>query len=397
MTVQGDTLQGLIDYQEWGGREPRLLVFKTAEADANIREFTPATSKYVAITGLAAYQSYRGRISLDATSLKHLPNMVDTTRQAVYIYLKVMQQGKHVSLYSYTDELKTRYFLQHQGGKVQELGFKKYYYDQTSRIRISKNYIGQLWLAAMELQLGTPALKKKIESAQYQDKDLTAIVRYLNQMEEPEAQQKSNTRFFAGLGINRTSFAVEGQHHLASNNHSRVSYLPKISLGLDLFRNRHIQRFFFRGEVILHLAAADISSQQQDDRLKRSFNQSFIQPTVSLAPQLVYNLYNLENLKFNLGIGASLNFSAYANNIYHILSTTPANGQVLGDSKIKGHHQFTSFWYAFPLRAGLILNQKTDVSLLYFLPASISQYLNYSFTRSSLQLGLNYLFNSKGK
>jgi hypothetical protein len=147
--------------------------------------------------------------------------------------------------------------------------------------------------------------------------------------------------------------------------------------------------------VILHLAAADISSQQQDDLLNRTFNQSFLQPTVSLAPQLAYNLYNLENLKFNLGIGASLNFSTYANNIYHTLSTSPANGKVLSDTKIKNQHQFNAFWYAFPLRAGLILNQKMDVSFLYFLPASISQ--KYSFSRRSLQLGVNYLFNSKGK
>jgi hypothetical protein len=230
VNIQGDTLRGFIDYQEWGGQEPHLLAFKTAEADANIQEFTPATSKYVAIAGLVAYQSYQGRISMDATSLTHLPNMIDTTRQVAHIYFKVIQQGKNVSLYSYTDEIKTRYFLQSQGGKVQELGFKKFYYNQTTTIRTLKNYIGQLWLAAMEVQLGTPALKKKIESAQYQEKDLAAIVSYLNQMEQPEQQQKSNIRFFAGLGINRTSFTVEGQHHLASNNHSQVSYLPKLSL-----------------------------------------------------------------------------------------------------------------------------------------------------------------------
>lgn len=396
VNTQGDTLRGFIDYQELGGKEPTTLTFKSLETDKSSREFTPATSQYALISDLVTYRSFQGRISMDATSLNHLPGHIDTTTRAATVYLKTIQQGKNVSLYTYTDALKTRYFLQKKDGSIQELGFKKHYYKQTNNIVTLKGYIGQLWLTAVELQLGSPALKKKIESAHYTEGDLAAIGMQLNQLAlSPKQRQGHNTRSFVGLGINRTVFAVKGQHSLATNAKSKASYLPTLSSGLDVFLNRDIQQFFFRGEVMLHLAAADITSRQQDSRLDRTFNQVFWQPTVTLAPQVIYNLYNREDLKFNLGAGIAFNLSTYLNNVYHTQSTTRADGQQFSDSKVKEHHKFSSIWFAFPLRTGLILNQKTDISVLYFIPSSLTRYLRYSFSRSSLQLGVNYLFSRK--
>lgn len=390
----GDTLRGFVDYQELGGREPRTLAFKSAQNDKDARTFTPANSRQVDIEGLVTYQSFQGRISQDAVDLKNLPHEADSTKRAADIFLRVLQKGKNASLYTYTDEIKTRYFLQLREGNIKELGFKKYYYNQTSQVRTLKHYIGQLWFMAIELHLDTPALKKKIERAQYTSKDLLAIVSQLNGLnEQQQNNQQGNTRVFAGLGISQTVFTVEGKHALASNSNSKDSYLPKISLGMDVFQNRDIQKFFFRGELILHAATADISGKTAEYSVDRTFNQTLTQPTLTLAPQLGYNFYNRDNLKFNLGLGASFNFSTYSNNYYHTTSTYRSSGQQLSDRKIKGHHQFTAVWFAIPVRAGLVLNQKTDISLLYFMSTSITRYVDYSFSRSSLQLGLNYLFN----
>lgn len=49
-------MRGFINYQELGGKEPRSLAFKAREADKNSQEFSPATSRWVHITGLATYQ-----------------------------------------------------------------------------------------------------------------------------------------------------------------------------------------------------------------------------------------------------------------------------------------------------------------------------------------------------
>ncbi|MGV3640848.1 MAG: hypothetical protein ACO1NZ_10035, partial [Adhaeribacter sp.] len=154
-----------------------------------------------------------------------------------------------------------------------------------------------------------------------------------------------------------------------------------------------IQKFFFRGELILHAASADISGTSQEFSTDRTFNQSFKQPTLTVAPQLGYNLYNRDNLKFNLGLGVSFNFSTYIDNYYHKTTTYRSNGQVMSDRNTKGEHQFTGTWFAIPLRAGLVLNQKTDISLLYFLSSPITRYIEYSFSRNTLQLGLNYHFS----
>jgi hypothetical protein len=399
VNAQGDTLHGYINYQEWGGKEPRTLTFKARETDKNSQEFAPATSRYVAVTGLAAYQSFRGRISMDATALTQVTRFQDTTRQAADIYLKVLQQGRQLSLFSYTDAVKTRFFLQqHPRGPIRELGFKRYYHGPSDKIRTLNSYIGQLWLTALELQLGTPALKKKIESAQYRESDLVAIVRQLNQAgqqeQEPPQPAKGNIRYFAGAGISQTTFTVEGAHNLARDSKSKRSYLPKVSLGVDVFQNRHIQRLFLRAELMLHLASADISNQTYWSLGRQANSQSFMQSTLSLAPQLVYNLYNRENFRFNLGIGASYNFSTYTQNVYHTQFLN-MGGHVEREREEKGLYQFAGTWFSFPLRAGLILNNKVEISALYFMPAPITRYTSFSFSRSSLQLGAHYLFNRK--
>jgi hypothetical protein len=399
VNTQGDTLRGFINYQELRGKEPGLLAFKTSGSDKATLEFPPATSRYAEITGLVAYQSFQGRISMDVTVLPRLSHGMDTTKQAVTIYLKVLQKEKNVSLFSYTDQLKTRFFLQVKEGQIQELGFKKYYYKQTNSVRTLKPFTGQLLLAAMDLNLNTPALQKQIASAQYQALDLVAIASILNeldpQQQDQQLSQRNNTRFFTGLSINHTDFSVKGQHPLASNAESKTSYLPAVSLGLDLFLNPHIQQLFFREELILHLASADISSKQQGTLSDLFFNQSFFQPTISLVSQLGYNLYNKENLKLNLGIGGAANFSAYLDNEYHTRYINRLDERLSNERKEKDHHQFTTVWVAFPIRAGLVLNQKTDISLLYTLPSAINRYTNFSFYRSSLQLGVHYLFKRK--
>lgn len=395
---QGDTLRGFINYLELGGKDPLSLAFKSHETDKATQEFTPATTRYVHITGLVAYQSYRGRISMDANTLPRLSQGEDTTKQTAAIYLKVLQKGKNVSLFSYTDPLKTRFFLQVKEGAVQELGFKKYYYKQTNSVKTIKTFTGQLLLAAMELNLNTPALQKRIASAQFQAQDLLAIASLLNELDRQQQDQppspKNPIRFFAGPAINRTNFMVKGKHPLAGNAESKTSYLPAVSLGLDLFLNRHTQQLFFRQELVLHLAAADISSTQQGTLSDLFLNQSFFQQTISLVSQLGYNLYNKENLKLNLGIGGAANFSAYRDNEYNSRYSNRLGEQLSNERKEK-KHEFTTFWVALPVRAGLMLNQKTDISLLYTLPSSITRYLDFSFSRSSLQLGMNYLFNKK--
>lgn len=398
VSAPGDTLHGYINYQELGGKEPRTLAFKSGEAEQNIREFTPATSRFVALEDLVAYQSFQGRISQDAIKTNNLSMVMDTSTLVAQVYLKVVLQGPNVALYSYTDAIKTRYFLRKKQGPIQELGFRKYYitsgHNANRQIQTLKPFTGQLWLAALDLQLGTPALEKKIKQAQYTSRDLEEIVNLLNQVDpEQLPKQKKNTRFFAGLGAIQTSFGINGIHSLAVNTVSPASYSPKVSLGLDAFQNRHIQRLFYRAELVLYRVSANISGHDQDRLHDRTFRQTFQQTTLSLVPQVAYNLYNRENLKLNLGMGAAINFSAYSNNVYQELYTKKSDGTVASDEKLEDEFQFASFWYSIPVRAGVMLKQKTDISLQYFIPSPLTRQAYYSITQGSLQIGINHFFN----
>jgi hypothetical protein len=114
--------------------------------------------------------------------------------------------------------------------------------------------------------------------------------------------------------------------------------------------------------------------------------------------QLGYNVFNKEKLKLHLGIGGAINYSVYLDNVFLTQVLTRSDGKVVVSTRREEQYKLSPFWIAVPLRTGLTLNQKTDISLLYSFPSGLTQdpqYVGYSYTRSSLQLNVNYLFKRK--
>jgi hypothetical protein len=134
---------------------------------------------------LAEYERYEGPISTDYTELEHLHNGRDTSFRLDTVFLKVLQKGKNLVIFSYTDNLKVRYFaVDNAGGQPKELIYRVYYKSSeentTNGQAYENTYKSQLYDAATKAGVLTENLKNYIEKAEYQENDILAIASKIN-------------------------------------------------------------------------------------------------------------------------------------------------------------------------------------------------------------------------
>ena len=107
---KGDTVRGFIDYQDWGSN-PSAISFKSSLTDRNKKEFTRENATAFDITGFADYKRYACSVSMDGTNTSNLESGRDTSFNIETVFLRVLQQGTNLALYTYTDNIKTRFYI----------------------------------------------------------------------------------------------------------------------------------------------------------------------------------------------------------------------------------------------------------------------------------------------
>lgn len=388
VTHQGDTLRGFINFKEWE-ENPVEISFKAAITEKATQEFTTKKCQYFSITGLESYVRYEGEVSADRIDLDNLPTRISTKTRYVSTFLKVLQQGAYISLYSFTDLLKTRYFLQEgKTGVIEELAFKKYL-DVNNNIASVNLYTKSLALMAAKYKPDDDDLIRQINNSTYNGVDLLRIVSLINGLSLSQIAliEKTNYKIalFAGVGVNR-SITMAYPENGKANQYYKGSTLPKIYFGFDTFLNPKVQRLVFRGETTVAFVNHDvelISSPKFRDILK------YNSIVISAVPQILYNIYNAERVKCYVGAGIAGNYSVYSKLKYSAFEVD-LNGVEKEHSRERDLYKFR---ISVPVRAGIILNQHLDIGLQYFLRSYVSDYSSFAF--SSLSLQANYFFNRK--
>src|ERR1700712_4034754 len=139
----GQTKQGYINYREWK-QNPKYIEFKNLPEDAKAQTIYPQATKGVVIDGFEQYYTYTGKISQNKTSFTDLNESRDTTTRYGAFFFKLVTTGDKLTLYAYTDSLKTRFFLQERQEKPFELLYQQYYINQKSSTRVEATYQQQL-------------------------------------------------------------------------------------------------------------------------------------------------------------------------------------------------------------------------------------------------------------
>jgi len=182
--LQGDTVNGFVDYHGWE-INPGKIKFKTTK-EAQVQQLTTNDISAFGITKKTDYIRFTGKISMDRVSEVSMAEARDTSFKVATVFLKVLQKGKNLALYCYSDVLKTRYYISEQPAFVpQELVYRLYYnldrVDQTHGRTVNEDtYARQLFAFAEKYNALTPMLQHDIENAGYREYYINQVVKQIN-------------------------------------------------------------------------------------------------------------------------------------------------------------------------------------------------------------------------
>ncbi|RWY55610.1 outer membrane beta-barrel protein [Mucilaginibacter gilvus] len=389
VTLKGDTVKGEVDYQEWGSN-PTSIRFRTP--DNKIRNFTPTDIKYFNIDKLDIYQRYSGPVSRDETNNNRVLGGRDTSFTVQDVFLKVLQTGKVINLYSYLDAIKPRYFYSDPGADnaVHELVYRVYYNGNTGEIQKSKTtieatYLQQLTAIALKANLLDDRLQQTMDGAEYNKPDLLKIATAMNGYTKDQVASTqpsgSNDNFdlYVGLGVNTTKTTSRDQNGDAAGVPYN-SILPRAVIGFNAYVNPNTRRLVFS----IEFSVTDIK--YKNTFLNTSY--SFDQLVTSLTPSVSYNVYNGDNFKFYLSLGFGISKYTFFNKKFLKYDGTPLPNEYLP-------FLFSSYNNAITYKVGFLIYKKFQVYAEHLSGNPISRDSVYGLKQTSYNFGVNYILGKQ--
>jgi hypothetical protein len=394
VNTQNDTLKGFIDYREWN-KNPKEFNFKKNLNDRQSKKFTVDNAKAFDVDGVESFKKFIFNKSNSQTDINRLTGL-DTTRSLDTAFLSVITKGKNVTLYSFTDKVKTRFYvISKQDAQPKELDY--YVYDVKSDELDSKfdapntvklyPFRSQLQELADILKINNPKLTSKIKYASYNGSDIRTIVNLINENFAHDTKRDNllGARFFAGAAIRSSQLKTGGGATFFPDGTNVTNVAPVLSFGIDNLINKYTQKLILRTEIELSNNHYNIPPTVING-VGTTASLDFKQYTASLIPQLIYNLYSTNELKIFIDAGISLNFSSYSKHYYLM------NFNNVSSIRKENFPDFEKFWTAPHVKAGFVIGNKIEIYASHSFSSPISQIQAAPATVSYNQAGINYLF-----
>jgi hypothetical protein len=374
----GQTKQGYINYREWK-QNPKYIEFKTSVDDVKAQIVYPQSATSFVVDGFEQYYTYTGKISLNKTNFTDLNESRDTTTRYGVFFFKLITTGDKLSLYTYTDSLKTRYFLQEKHEQPFELRYQQYYIDQKASTRVEATYQQQLSMLIDKYSPANTNLLNRLRGLNYEEYDIETIVNGINgNTAKAKAKHEGTVRFYAGAGLNINRSHFYGVDEFTANTTSS-SLAPKLSIGIDAFANPNVQKIILR----LDVSFSYLNAEFKNTRLPQLY--SYKQTSVSITPQIIWNVYNTDSFKFYIDGGAAINMSNYTN-----AKLSPAAGST--GPVIDNPYRLAPVWISLPVQTGVVLNKKLELFVSYTWPAAYTANENdFSISSEIISAGIHLL------
>jgi len=386
--LKNDTLKGFIDYKEWE-KNPKSFTFKSNLNQSQPQKFSIDNANAFAITGAEYFQKFIFTKSMGATDLNKLSVHIDTSRALDTSFLRIATTGKNVSLYGFTDDNKTRFYtVSHKDHQLKELDYYIYYRaSDNNTFQTIYTFRSQLQDLADSYNIKSHKLDEKLKYANYQERDIKAIVELINGENSQDTKQSSvsGVRYFAGAGARFNKLETGGGATFFPNGTNVSITSPVLSGGIDIFKNKYTQKIIFRTEINLSTGHYTIPATVINGG-GTTATLDFKQNTAQLAPQLIYNIYSTNNFKISIDAGVSLNFSSYSKNSYVM------NFNNVSTIERENYADFEKFYFAFNTKVGFVIGNKIELYVSRAFSSPISQAVATPATISYYQAGLNYLF-----
>ncbi|WP_121808075.1 hypothetical protein [Mucilaginibacter kameinonensis] len=395
ITSNGEPINGFINYREWYSNPDNISFKKTL--DGKVQNYHPTDISYFEIAGIEQYQSAMVAISMGKTDIQTVGNEIDTTSKTDQVFLKIVQKGANVSLLSYTDAIKTRFYVTDNktGIAPQELKYQPYLDRDSPSLKKKNIYYAQLIeLANKYRQDNARAVIDRIVILNYNEDEILKVINLINN-DNTATVKKSNAHaysLYAGVGLNASRVTRQGNPPTGTTDLQKSSYLPELIFGVDVPFNPNTGRLIFRTELVLEMIKARVSNYDVEYSSTTIRTYSFTQTSASLRPQLVYNFFNGNNFKFYLGGGAAINFSRYsaANTKKQMSSATVPGFNSVSEEKVPSSG---GAWFTPIAKAGFIVGKKFDLSFGYSPSTGIAAAANIlGISVTTVEAGVNYHF-----
>jgi len=385
ITTSKDTVRGYIDYKE-RERNPTSFTFKSLNGDTRLCNLE--NSLGYGVDGQVTFQRYTVNITTSVRNPSKLSIGIDTSLKREAVFLNLLQKGKHVSLFSYVDQIKQRFYVFDQDSTGPTELIRQVYYDSDNDkvIKVQHKYINQLVILLRKYRLDQKDENKLIDLKYYKS-DLLRAILLINQ-EEAVKPKFAPARFYTGVGLNFSKVKYTGLNEFNSSQAiNKEGYLaPYANFGIDVFINPAIRKLILRTDILLTYGEFNFSA-TTTDIARAAVSHRFNQFNIALTPQLIYNVYNKASMKLFFGGGIGLNYAVYNNNI-----STRYNSAAAIMYTEKDKVELEKFYYTVPLTVGTVIGKKIELSAGYSFPLPISDYNDYNIVMTKYRVGVAYLF-----
>ncbi|WP_207427472.1 hypothetical protein [Pedobacter sp. SYSU D00535] len=385
----GETLQGFVDYKEWNHNPTKISFSKTPDK-STLKMFQIADLQSVEVSGMEIYERHEVSISQGGTEYQNLQSTVDTTRIKSLVLLKRLWKGDNISLYSYKDKIKERFYISDRIEQTpRELVIL--YYRVNNIIKSRKEYVYELLNTAERVGLKSYDLLNKVSSVSYNEKDLVSILRGLEPEKVASVEKKTKSRkavsFYVGGKATYNHLMYTGDHYLAERGTSHSGAItPGLSIGLNWYKHRNIRKTFVRLES---------SILQLESTTKREPAQHSTKIlALSFLPTFQYNFYNTSTLKWFAGFGAGVNIYHYQENSFSRKTTTTWYRNIHNSENIGYRNRLI---YSIPFNAGFTFKEKVELCLNFNRAFSYASYDTFALHNNTVSINLNYYLSKKRK
>ncbi|AMR31212.1 hypothetical protein A0256_07120 [Mucilaginibacter sp. PAMC 26640] len=378
--LKGDTIRGLVDIKEWN-QNPDRVDFKLND-NSPVNHYLLDNMLGFGVPGNSDFEKFELPVSLDYADANNTTfRTIDSTVNRK-MFLKVVSTGKLANLYSYTDLIKTRFFIRDNDDKhIEELIYHFYY--SGGLLKTVTRYKTQLQFVAQNTHMAGNTLARRIQTANYLESDLTKIVQMINQNKSGSfsAEKLFASRFFIGASYVNTSLSYNHSNPNASGTLHHSS--PKLNAGIDLIFNKKTQQVFFRVET--GYSENKFSFPLLVNSFAR-YDNYVNQKVLSLAPVVVYNAYASDNFKIFVAGGFLYNYYNYDNYDIYSYSTDAPKREVSPDLK------FQRSSVHILLKTGVMIYRHLELNFGYATTTEVSVTNSAIFKMGSYQAGFNFLF-----
>lgn len=385
-----DTIQGFIDYREWI-RNPSSISF-TGSTEEFLQKLTVADVKGFCIIGKEQYRSLVVTISMNNEVIYEMTQK-DTTSITTKVFLKILNEGRYISLYSYKDELKSRLYILSNNDQA-PIELKNTEYMLNGQIASDEEYRMVLLSLAKKYAAANTILPGKIVSAGYYKDESENIINLINGPDKKPDQpglkneKPSSFRFWVGTGINKAQIKIDGENRYSDKtNNGPLS--PLFAAGFDILFNPYVGKTYLKTAIEYSTATTDAYTFNQYSFSRENYYLKLKQKNITVYQTVNYNLYNESNLKFFIGAGVGLNFSSYPINEETSIREATTDTTVIINSKYISF--IKKFWINGIIKTGVSI-KNIEVALSYTTGSNVSNYISYTAKVSALKLQVSYIF-----